>query len=297
MKFITYKGIQVPIDPPPLHTGALVGMKAGDAIAGINSGVVYEVVLPNYDWRDLIFVPDQQFFPWGDTWACTNFAPSNERKLQLKQASGIEYDFSERANAELSGTKVGVGNYTQNDPAWCSKHGCILNADWPNQDGTTQALWEAPVPLEVQKKAVHFNESYEFVGTNTEALKYHLKQAPVTVVIDYGSTQHDICAVYIDDNGVWYMDSYPHDGVSFLAITTKPILSALKIVTKHMNTIYFVHNTTRPGEYGLMAVSPVSQNYLAASTEADLKARGGTSVPLTSDGKIDYSKAIDKALF
>jgi hypothetical protein len=78
---------------------------------------------------------------------------------------------------------------------------------------------------------------------------------------------------------------------SDLAITTQVPINTLKIITKPMNTIHFVHikNTQ---EYGLLSVSSIGKHYIPASTEDDLKIRGGSLIPLL-DGKIDYSKALD----
>lgn len=286
MKFVTYKGIKVPIDPP-LRGGALIGSKVGAWVDGINSQIIYEITRPSADWRDLIFLPEKQYFDVGDTFACTNFANCNSAKLQLKNSTGEEYDFSESADAELSGTQAGVGNYMDAPPEQTRKNGRILAKDHPN--GNSVQEFYRPVTKEEQTKAIRFKEGYTFVDVNS--LKYHLKQAPVTIMIKAGDSNHDVTAVYADSNGIWYMDSYPHNTAdNYLAITTQVPQFALKIIVKPMNTIIFVHKKGTT-EYGLLVVSPVGQTYTPASTEDDLKARGGISVPLTPDGKVDYSKA------
>ncbi len=294
MKFIDYNGMQVPINPPLREKmGVVLGMRPTDYVAGVSSPIVYEVTRPDWDWRPLIFAPDNQFYPTFDTWACTNFSPSNSRKLQLKNSTGEEYNFSERASAYLSGTRPGSGNYMTADPDSARKNGVFLNKDWPNEADTDSVMnWFKPLPLEVLRKAIRFDEKYEWIDVTRESIKQNLKQAPVTIAIRAGSTVHDVCVVFVDDNGLWYFDSYPHETIeNHLAITTQVPLAALKIITKAMNTIYFVHRKGT-GEYGLLSVSPVGQQYVPASTEADLKARGGTAVPLV-DGKVDYSKAVE----
>jgi len=301
MKFVTYQHpklgeLKVPIDPPIERTAVLERTKPEDYVAGASSPLPYEIVRNDADWRSLIFLPDRQYFPTFDSFACTNFSPSNSRKLQYKQSSGEEYNFSEKAMAELSGTQPGVGNYMTADPDWVRKNGLILNKDWPNEEGTDSVEnWFKPVPLEVQKKAMRVKENYEWVDPSYASLQYHLKQCPVTVMINAGSTNHDVCAVYVDQNGVWYMDSYPHTTAdNFLAITTQVPKAALKIISKLMNTVYFVHIKDTQ-EYGLLSVSPVGKQYVPASTEADLIARGGIAVPLIN-GKPDYSKALEISL-
>ncbi len=299
MKFLTYNHptlgqMKVPIDPPLRENmGGIVKTRPSDFVVGANSPLVYEVKRPSADWRSLIFLPDKQFYPNYDTFACTNFSPSNSRKLQLKNSTGEEYDFSEKAMAVLSGTKPGVGNYMTADPDVVRKQGIILNKDWPNDENSdTVQNWFKPVPLEVQKKAMHLTENYEWVDASRASMQYHLKQCPLTTMIVAGSTFHDVCAVFVDSNGIWYLDSYPHNSQdNYLAITTQVPQAVLKIITKPMNTIYFVHKKGT-GEYGLLSVSPIGKQYVPASTEDDLKARGGIVVPLVN-GQIDYSKALD----
>lgn len=293
MKYVNYKGMKVPIDPPLRENmGALVGMKAGDYMAGVNSPIPYEVVLADFDWRPFIFSPDKQWYPTFDTFACTNFASSNSRKLQLKQSTGEEYNFSERAMAVLSGTQPGVGNYMQNDSEWVRKNGIILDKDWPNDDGANSVNdFYKPVSKEALSKAIKVKENFEFIDTTRASITYHLKQAPSNIIIKAGATNHDVCAVFVDSNGIWYYDSYANnDPNNYLAITTQVPLAALKIITKPMNTVYFVHKKGT-GEYGLLSQSPVGQQYVPASTEADLKARGGIAVPLKPDGSVDFSQA------
>lgn len=297
MKFVTYQhpkygAMKVPIDPPLRENqGGLIRMRPSDFIVGANSPLPYEVVLPNADHRPYIFSPDQQYYPTFDSFACTNFAASNSRKLQIKESTGEEFNFSERAMAKLSGTVPGVGNYMTADPDWVRKNGIILDKDWPNDEGDTVNKWTLPVPVEVQKKAMRVKEQYEWIDTNYSSLQYHLRQCPLTMMVKASSTNHDITAVYADRNGIWYLDSYPHNYEdNYLAITTQVPMNVLKIITKPMNTIYFVHikNTQ---EYGLLSVSSVGKHYVPASTEDDLKIRGGSIVPLLSNGKIDFSQA------
>lgn len=298
MKFVDYVHpkyglMKVPINPPLRENmGGLIRMKSGDFVVGVNSPILYEINRPDADWRDLIFLPDQQFYPTFDSYACTNFAASNSRKLQLKLLTGEEYDISERAMSRLSGTIPGIGNYMTADPDWVRKGGLILNKDWPNDEGGVSVdEWTKPVPLEVQNKAMKVKEQYEWIDNYLTSLQYHLRQSPPTIMIKAGNTNHDVVAVFADYHGIWYLDSYPHASIdNYLAITTQVPLATLKIITKPMNTIYFVHikNTQ---EYGLLSVSSIGKHYIPASTPDDLKIRGGSLIPLLPDGKIDFSKA------
>ncbi len=300
MKYITYNHptlgeMKVPIDPPLRENmGGIVKTRPSDFVVGANSPLQYEVTRPSGDWRDLIFLPDKQYYPTFDTFACTNFAPSNSRKLQWKQKTGDEINISERAMAVLSGTKAGVGNYMVSDPDVVRKNGFILEKDWSNDAGSDSVTeWFKPIPKDIQKKAIHVNEQYEWVDGYRSSMQYHLKHTPLTVMIKAGSTFHDVCAVFEDTHGIWYLDSYPHNSMdNFLAITTQVPQAVLKIITKPMNTIYFVH-ITGTQEFGLLMTSPVGQMYVPASTDADLKLRGGVVVPLLSSGAVDYTKAIE----
>jgi len=234
MKFITYKHptkgeIKVPIDPPLRENfGGRLGMTAGAWVAGENSKIVFESVLPSADWREYIFDPEPQFFNIGDTFACTNFANCNAAKIQLFK-QGIKLNFSESANAKLSGTQIGVGNYMDAAAEQTRKDGFILQADHTN--GNSVAEFYRNVPLDTQKKAIKFNIAYEYV--NTEFLEQELKQAPVTIMIKAGSTNHDVVALFEDENGIWCFDSYPHGTLdNYMFITTQVPLAALKIVVK-----------------------------------------------------------------
>lgn len=296
MKYITYNHptlgeMKVPIDPPLRETGVKAGMKAGSWVAGANSKLEHQVVLPNWDWREFIFLPEKQYFEIGDTFACTNFAYNNSSKIQLKQSTGVEYDLSEAASAELSGTQPGVGNYMDAPPEHGRKFGRIQQKDHPNGDSVSE--FYRSVSLDTQRKSLHFDEQYEWIPESMPSIQHHMKQAPLTILIKAGSTNHDVCAVFADYNGIWYMDSYPHTTQdNFLAITTQMPSAILKIVTKPMNTISFVHKKGT-GEYGLLSTSSVGSQYVPASTEADLIARGGNVVPLKADGKVNYELARD----
>lgn len=302
MKYVNYTHptlgeMKVPIDPPLRENmGGLIKMRASDFIVGANSPLAYEVIRYDADWRGLIFSPDKQFYPDFDSFACTNFAASNSRKLQLKQATGIEFDISERAMAKLSGTIPGFGNYMTADSDWVRKNGLILNKFWPNDEGSLLENWTKAVPLAVQKEAMKVKEQYEWIDSYTASLQYHLKQCPLTIMVKAGNTNHDICVVYVDHNGIWYLDSYPHNSEqNYLAITTQVPINTLKIITKPMNNIYFVHIKDTQ-EYGLLSVSSIGKYYVPASTEGDLKIRGGSLIPLTPDGKVDFSQARDIVL-
>lgn len=235
MKFVTYnhpiKGdIKVPIDPPlKENLGGRLGMSAGAWVAGDNSQIKYEIVLPSADWRPNTFDPEPQFFNIGDTFACTNFANCNAVKIQLFQ-QGVKYNFSEAANAKLSGTQIGVGNYMDVSAEQTRKDGFILQADHPN--GNSVAEFYRNVPLETQKKAIKFNTAYEFI--DTDYLGQELKHAPITIMIKAGSTNHDVVALFEDENGIWCFDSYPHGTFdNYMFITTQTPLAALKIVVKN----------------------------------------------------------------
>lgn len=88
---------------------------------------------------------------------------------------------------------------------------------------------------------------------------------------------------------IW--DSYPTNPKA----SVHPIIWAYKFILKPRIMIEFVHKAGT-GEYGLLVSSPVSITYTPASTEADLKARGGSAVAVKPDGTVDYSKARDISL-
>lgn len=281
MKFVDYNGIKIPVDPPlQENMGVKEGAIAGAWKAGVNSKVKYEIVLPSADWRKFWFNPERQYFDIGDTFACTNFSDDNSAKVQLNQSTGIKFDFSESASANLSGTQPNVGNYMDAPSEAARKFGRVLQSNWPN--GNSVDEFYRTFTDDDKKKAVKFNEAHEYVPTDRNSLIYHLKQTPLNLMIKAGSTNHDVCALFIDNNGIWCGDSYPHNtSDNFIFITTQVPLAALKNIVKPMSNTYLIQLNKKDGtkEFALS---------LPATTEdalIDKALNTGYPLPTLNNGK------------
>lgn len=261
-----------PIDIfPSANTGVLKGRKDTDFIAG---ALPYKIILPNGDWRPFAVVGEKQSYQSFDSMACVSYSNNNSAEIQLKQSTGLEYNFSDEALAYLSGTTL-EGNYLYKPADSARTQGRILQKDWFLPNVKSWVDLQNPLPREILAKAVFFNESYQWIGTNRETLKYYLKQSPIQIVINGG--KHAVCLVYVDEFYCYYFDSYP----PYFKKTSELPSSALQIIVKPM--AQFVH-LQKTQEYGF---------YLGAKDEEMLKLKGeANGIPVAADGgAILFSKA------
>lgn len=262
---------------PGKNTGVIDGKQPNDFdVAAGTSTIPYEIVLPNGDWRPYLVVGEQQWFPTFDTMACTDYSNNNCAEIQLKQSTGLEFNFSDRALSVLSGTTL-EGNLCSKVADVGRNVGRILESDYPDDQGNPQTWqdYNAPLPAGLLQKAYRFNEQYQWVATDKASMQYHLKQAPIQIIID--NQTHAVCCVFVDDTGWWYFDSYS----PWLKKTTVEPTAALQIIVKPITQ--FVH-LTGTGQYGFLAWAP---------TQDDLKNKGmqlGMPVVQT-DGSIPWAKA------
>ena len=273
----------VPVDQfPENNTGVIEGKRDTDFVAGkagdSASKIPYEIVLPSGDWRQFVPVGEQQFFPNFDTMACVSYSNNNSAELQLKQSTGLEFNFSDRALSVLSETTK-QGNYLYKVADVGRNIGRFLESDYPD-DNPIPTSWDdynKPLTPDLMKKAFRFNEAYQWVGTDKATLQKYLKQAPIQIIVNNGT--HAVCLVYVDDSGYWYYDSYKE----FLKKTTIAPSSALQIIVKPMTQ--FVHRKGT-SEYGFYVPSP---------DIAAIKARGEQlGYPIVdSKGVVAWNKAKD----
>jgi hypothetical protein len=231
--FPTVNPLKIPTDSfPGRNMGVILGRRETDFVAGKVAGVPYVVRNESGDWRDYQVRGEKQWYPGFDTFNCTGFANNNTAEIQLKFLTGQEFNFSDRAMSVLAECQKN-GNYLYKPADVGRKIGRILEEDYPNDDGAASwAEFNKALPNGLLDKALRFEEAYEWVGTDKASLQYHLKQAPLLIVIEYGSTLHNVVLVHADDKGYWYFDSYD----PWLKITTKAPTSALKVVINEPST-------------------------------------------------------------
>jgi hypothetical protein len=269
----------VPVDQfPENNSGVIEGRRDTDFVAGkagdSASPIRYEIVLPNYDWRPFVPVGEVQYYPTFDSMGCTGYSDNNTAEVQLKQSTGLEFNFSDEAINFLAGCTQ-QGNYLYKPADVARKQGRILQKDWTILNPTSWQDLQKAIPAEILAKAIFFIEAYQWVSTDKASMKIHLKQAPVQIIINKGT--HAVCCVYVDDSGWWYYDSY----APFLKKTTEQPTSGLQIVVKPMTQ--FVHKTGTQ-EYGF---------YVPAIDPSALLSRGeNLGMPISKpDGTIDFTKA------
>ncbi len=257
------------------NLGVIIQPKVQDFIAGT---LAYKVVNPTGNWTGFVPAGENQFSNHADSMACVTFSALNCIETQYRFFTGQNINFSDRFIAKLSGTTP-QGNTVQNVLDAIRRYGLVLEEEWPTPKNFTWDDYYTPIPPEVLAKAQKYDVSYEF-----GSIDYFkdLKQAPLQMIIVKDDPYHAVEMISLTRQ----FDSYfPYDEPQ------ASIHSVCKIILKGVPMVEFVQNMSKPGEYGLLVTSSVSINYTPASTEDDLKARGGAVIPLTADGKIDYAKA------
>jgi hypothetical protein len=275
----TVNPFSVPVDSfPDRNMGVILGQRETDFVAGKVSGVPYVVRNQTGDWREYQVRGEQQWFPGFDTFNCTGYANNNSAEIQLKFLTGQEFNFSDRAMSVLAECTP-QGNWLYKPADVGRKIGRILELDYPNDDGSANWMeYNKPLPANLLSKVIRFDEAYEWVGTDKTSLQYHLKHAPLLIVIEYGSTLHNVVLVHIDEQGYWYFDSYS----PFLKVMTQRPTSALKLI---VNTVTNSKLVKKGSEWGF---------YLPTTSEQamiDKALNLGYILPTTDNGtKVDWSK-------
>ena len=260
------------------NLGVIIESKPTDFYAG---KLPYEIINPSGVW-----IPpseEKQSSNYADSMACVTFSALNCIETQYEFFTGQDINFSDRFIANISGTTP-QGNSIQNVLDAIRHYGLVLEKDYPTPKNFTWNDYYTSIPPEVFDKAIlkPVNGispiSYEFGSTDYTK---DLKQAPLQMVVLKDNPYHAVEMINLTEE----FDSYapfikPQQSIHLIC----------KIILKGIPMIEFVH-ITETTEYGLLVSTPVGKQYVPASTEEDLKARGGTKIPLLPDGKIDYSKA------
>ena len=247
-KKVPFQDMEIPTnDFPNVNTGIAPGQQQRDEdyhqLAAGASPIKYEVVLPNGDWRDFVPNGEKQSFQNFDSMSCVSYSNNNSAEIQLKQATGLDFNFSDRALSVL-GKTTPQGAFLSVVADVGRNIGRILESDYPDDGATSWDDFEKPLSDDILKKAFRFNEAYQWIPTDLDSLRYYLKQSPIQIIINYNT--HAVCLVYADESGFYYFDSYP----PYLKKTTVQPNYALQIIVKPITQFVKKKGT---GEYGFYA--------------------------------------------
>lgn len=266
-----------------MNHGVIAGRRPKDWLEG---AITYQVVNPTGNWRP--YCVDGEHQSWGsfDAMACVSFAANNAFEIQAKQ-QGLSTNHSDRFLAKMSHTTP-QGNYVGAVLDTMNKQGFVLETEWPVPAQPTWDSYYSAIPqnliTEGVRNLITFSMQYEYVGNTADAIRYHLKHAPLMVTIP----GHEICALSISDDGklVTVLDDYIFNqdpGNPFIrTINTSDITDVFKAVVtvKDMSNTKLVKNGT---EWGY---------YLPANSEQALIDKAdnfGYPLPKTPDGKVDWA--------
>jgi hypothetical protein len=272
---------------PQVNTGFKEG--SGTKQLWLGGSIPYEVKLESGDWRPFVPVGEKQRPNTVDVMACVTFSDMNSLETQNIQQTGKELNFSDRFIAKLSGT-THDGNYLDKVADTVRNLGVVMESDYAAPANFTWDSYYSEVPQDVLKKALKVNMAYEFCTGTADVLSYHLKQAPIQIVITKASPNHAVLLLAIKGSTAYYFDSY-YPYIKSIDVSNV-YNSALKIVLKGiqpMSNTEFVHKVGT-GEFGF---------YVPATSEESVKDKAlnyGRSDIFRADGTVDFTKAKEMTL-
>ena len=162
-----------------------------DWIFGGYTGILSnEVLALDGQWDEFLPVFEEQRTPTLETMACVSFATCNALETIIKRKWGIEYNFSDRALAKMSGTTRNGNSMSRvADTVW--QKGLLYEEDWPfdRERIETWSQFYSQIPARLLDKAINFIPS--IFKTNWEWVTYYnpdmlmdaLKYSPLTAAV------------------------------------------------------------------------------------------------------------------
>ena len=229
---------------------------------------------PSGIWNDFIPIDhDEQVSHIADTLACGAYSIVHKAEIRTKFLTGQFWEFSERAQAKLSGTitalqtsdKTKWGNSLENEILAIKNIGLILAQDWPEllystayQDITLSQYYQV-IPISVQKKAFKFDVSDLVKITNAAQLTSALQQDTTWTIIKTSSGEDHIVVRLNQFLGQWHLGQY-YDSYEIVVKDfqpSQPIVSewALTLTPKLMTNSYLIQLNKKDGtkEYAIAA--------------------------------------------
>ena len=223
------------MDIPQQNTGVVLGVRETDWIAGT---IPYEIRVPSGDWRPFLPFEEKQYSDNTDTMGCVSFSDNNSMEMQYKQQTGKDINFSDRWLAKMSDTQT-FGNWQYKVADAIRIHGLVLEYEYPAPPDYTWNSYYAAIPGSVMEKAKKYDTRYEWVGISKSDLEYHLKHAPLQIVITKQNPNHAVALVAIEGDTGFYFDTYPP---YLKTIKLDNIYNALKLVINFQPTMQLVND-------------------------------------------------------
>lgn len=189
--------------------GVILGQRAEDYIAGVQSPIVYEERNPSGDWTAFLPAEERQSSSFADSMACVSYSALNSIETQLKFLTGVEPNFSDRALAKMSDTQSN-GNFLWRVGDTIRNLGLVPDEVWPAPANFTWDTYYASIPPDIVASALSFlnvyTVQYEWLPTpiTEENLEYQLKHSPIQVTIP----GHAVLCFYSTAQVHKYFDTY-----------------------------------------------------------------------------------------
>lgn len=212
------------------NLGVKLGTRASDYVGGT---IPYEIRNPSGDWTP--YLPVGEIQRGKEDWMdCTIRSGTNVIEIQEKQQTGVESNYNDREVAIGAGV-TRQGAYLWQGAEYIRTTGLAQQATWPDSNGTFDEQYTPPSPeiraqLDKEKAdwLTKWSILHEDIPYDKDSLLYHLKHAPIQVVIP----GHAIAEIAIlspsDVNKI--MDSYPPYVKNIPGEYPGPLIFAKKIV-------------------------------------------------------------------
>ena len=154
----------------------------------VGGSIPYEIRNPSGDWTPHLPVGEKQAGK-EDWFDCVSRSLTNSVEIQEKFLTGTESNYCDRELAKETGT-TRQGNYLDKVAEYARTTGLGQQTTYPDSGGTFDEQYQV-IPAEIKaklnaEKSDWLNKweiKYEKVGFDKPSLQYHLKHAPLQVVI------------------------------------------------------------------------------------------------------------------
>jgi len=189
------------------NLGIILGRNDTDYVGGV---IPYEVRNPSGDWTP--YLPTGEIQKGKEDWMdCVTRSATNSIEIQEKLLTGVESNYCDREAAKGSGTTP-QGNRLTDVAEYIRKTGLAQQLTYPDSNGTWDEQYQTiPTDIKVNldtEKLIWLSKwsiLHEDIHYTKNSLQYHLKHAPLQVVIPGHAVTEIRCLADVDK----IFDSYP----------------------------------------------------------------------------------------